>query len=230
MVKKPLFLLLFFIVACEPVKTWTYAPNKASLPKAENNIVIIHFPLKDTRQRKDIPAAVNYIVEQNKPKIKDVSDGFIIEETYVGRRLNPLVDIAKSVSVELKNTGFFQDVRYMDKEPFPIKNAFLLEGELTRAETSHFQYFSKYNVIGWNLTMFGIPYRQTSGTVNITYLLRNSKSEILFEKTYTDITQEFNGLYYNPVTASFENSIKRIALSLADDLKNHFETFKNTRF
>lgn len=217
--KKLFFILLFFISSCASVKTWSYKPNKMSAFEPDSDIVIMHPFLKDARPRGAVPE------NSEMPRTRQMSEGAITEETFVGRNLRPTVDFAKAVSTELMNTSYFQDVSYTDDQDFYIllhEKILILEGTLNRADVSSVEYYSKLSVLGWPFWALGVPYGKTTSVVNITYRLRNSTSQILFERTYTGVNEEMNGLYYNPVTASFEKAVKQIALTLANDLRYYF--------
>lgn len=201
--KNCLFILLFFLASCSSVKIWSYEPKPASKTEPESSIVLFHPDLKDAR-----------------------NDSRPVEKTFIGARLNPLSDFAKAVSTETMNTGYFQDVSYTENPAFYVMlpdTTLFLDGRLRRADVSSTEYVSTLSILGWPLWVAGIPYGRTTNTVEITYRLRNGTFQILFEKTYKAEYAQLNGLYYHPVTATFEPAVQKIALELAQDLKNYFQ-------
>lgn len=204
--KQSLFIFLFFLSSCSSMKIWSYKPKPAPKTEPESSIVLFHPDLKDSR-----------------------SDSRPVERTFIGAKLDPLSDFAKAVSAETMHTGYFQDVSYTKNPSFYVMlpdSALFLDGRLKRAEVSSSEYYSTLSILGWPLWVAGIPYGQTINAVEITYRLRNGTFQILFEKTYKAEYTQLNGLYYHPVTATFEPAVQEIALELAEDLREYFSNPK----
>ncbi len=164
-----LFLIPLLTSCAHLSERWEYQSNHYSPSLKKNKKTVVILPFEDARViRKKGHMGLSFI-----PFVPYATETFSGPEAKGFRAaahpyfFRPKVHPAMSLAEELKASGFFSNVTYVEREENVVKADYVIKGILKRTDFSRRLYFYGLSVPGELLWLFGLPALRLESTIEV---------------------------------------------------------------